>query len=159
MPQHASWWIWLTTACLLVVGLAGFPFGFVAAIAISILHSFFYLIREHSLSAFPVQLRIAYTVLLVVCFIPFMRWLYWLPTVGTFALNIFGYCLMARFVSLLPWNRREPITFDLLSRTFASRPMIANPTDGVTPSGCAGGVCSIEAQVRQRIPTPLEPNA
>ena len=31
-------------------------------------------------------------------------------------------CLMARMLSLLPWNRTEPITTDLLRRTFLSRP-------------------------------------
>jgi len=63
---------------------------------------------------------------------------------------------MARCFSLLPWNRNEAITLDLLSRTFLSRPDIADATDDETSSGCAGGVCSIEAQVRPRKPASIE---
>ena len=158
MPQDVSWWVWLITACLLVIGLAGYPEGFVAAICLSMLQSVAYLIPHRRLSAFPVQLRVAYTLLLIACFFPPMRWLFWLPTVGTFALNIFGYCLMARCLSLLPWNRRESITFDLLSRTFISRPIVVQPASEGAEGGCAGGVCSIESQVRQRQLATTEPD-
>jgi hypothetical protein len=159
MPGKVSWWIWLITACLLAVGLAGFPHGFVAAILLSALQSAVYWIRERRISAFPVQLRVAYTLLLGVCFLPLMSWLFWLPTVGTFALNILGYCLMARCLSLLSWNRHESITLDLLFRTFLSRPMIANPTIISRTTGCAGSVCSIAAQVRPRNTTPIQPDS
>jgi hypothetical protein len=37
-------------------------------------------------------------------------WWYWLPCIGTWAQIIFGYCGVARMVSLLPWNRSEPLT-------------------------------------------------
>jgi hypothetical protein len=50
------------------------------------------------------------------------HWLFWLPVIGTWATVIFGYCLMARLVSLLPWNRQEEITPALLRRTFLSAP-------------------------------------
>lgn len=150
MPETASWWIWLITACLLAVGLTGFPIGFFAAILLTVLQSVVYWIRERSLSAFPVQLRISYTLLLLVCLLPMMGGLFWLPMIGTFALNIFGYCLLARCLSLLPWNRSESITLELLSRTFFSRPMLSNPAETPGASGCAGGLCTISAQVRPR---------
>ena len=142
-----TWWVWLVTAILLACGLGGFQWGFQAAISLTIVQVLIFLVREKGMSAFPVQLRVAYLLLLLLCLPPAMNWLYWLPTVGTFALNVFGYCLMARFLSLLPWNRREPWTLDLLGRTFFSRPRIQE--DGTKPqSGCAGGLCTIEAQVR-----------
>jgi hypothetical protein len=153
MPQDWTWWVWLVTACLLLVGLMGIPKAFFAALLLSITQSVLFLARERALKAFPVQLRLAYTLLLIICFFPPIRWLYWVPAVGTFALVIFGYCLTARALSLLPWNRAEPITTDLLCRTFLSRPRLMNRADSVSSAGNGGGLCSIEAQV-ERDPDP-----
>ncbi len=150
MPQQLSWWTWLVTAILLSFGLTGVPHCFVAAIVVSGIQLTVFLLREQSLSAFPVQLRLSYTLLLIVCLLPTMNWLFWLPTIGTFALNFFGYCLMARGLSLLPWNRQESITLELISRTFLSRPIMVEQDDEQKSKGCAGGVCSIEAQVRPK---------
>src|SRR5450432_2352695 len=104
MPQDWTWW-WLVTACLLLIGLLGMPEAFLAALLLSIAQSVLFFAWERALGAFPVQLRLAYTLLLIICFFLPIRWLFWLPAVGTFALVIFGYCLMARMRSLLPWNR------------------------------------------------------
>jgi hypothetical protein len=71
------------------------------------------------------------------------RWPYWLPTVGTMALLVLGYCLMAPTLSLLPWNHTGRLTFDLLSRTFLSAPVAAR---SLVPQVCgaADGVCELE---------------
>ena len=147
MPQDWAWWLWLIMACLLLIGLMGFIEVFLAALLLSIAQSVLFLVQERALKAFSVQLRLAYTLLLIICFVPPVRWLYWLPALGTLALVIFGYCLMARMLSLLPWNRAEPITADLLRRTFLSRPRLVDRHDRVSPDGCGAGLCSIEAQV------------
>jgi hypothetical protein len=149
MVTHASWWVWLVTASLLAVGLAGFSPSYLAAIVLTFVQLLVFWVRERRFSAFSVQLRIAYAVLLCVCLLPLMRWLYWLPAVGTFALLIFGNCLLARCLSLLPWNRNEPIAIELLNRTFLSRPVLPGH-ESKGSSGCAGGLCSIAAQVRPR---------
>jgi hypothetical protein len=85
--------------------------------------------------------------LLITCFFPPIRWLYGLPALGTLALVIFGYCPMARMLPFLPWNRAEPITFDLLRRTVLSRPRLLVCPDSVSSPGCGAGLCSIEPQV------------
>ena len=54
---------------------------------------------------------------------------------------------MARVLLLLPWNRTEPITADLLRRTFLSRPRLPGRADRLSSAGCGAGLCSIEAQV------------
>ena len=54
---------------------------------------------------------------------------------------------MARMLSLLPWNRTEPITADLVRRTFLSRPRPLDRADSVSSARCAVGLCSIEAQL------------
>jgi hypothetical protein len=147
-----TWWAWTVTAILLLIGLLGHPGAFVVAMAITGLQALVMLIREKSVSAFPVQLRIAYLMLLGICLIPQMRWHYWLPTIGTFALVIFGYCLLARVLSLLPWNRQEPLSADLLRRTFLARPDISRLAGMPRATGCAGGLCTIAAQVgRKRV--------
>ena len=134
--------------CLpLLIGLLGMPEAFLGALLLCIAQSAFFFSRERTFKAFSVQLRLAYLLLLIICFFSPTRWLYWLPVVGTFALVIFGYCLMARMLSLLPWNRTEAITADLLRRTFLSRPKLVDQVDSVSSTGCAAGLCSIEAQV------------
>lgn len=150
MPKEITWWVWLATALLLVVGLTGHPVGFVAAILLSVMQSGFFRAKHRSWMPYAVQIRMAYTALLVVSLLPPLRWLYWLPTVGTFALLFFGYCLMARVLSLMPWNRVEPINAQLLLRTFLAPPVIGRADHGLPPSGCPGGVCELEAHVAQR---------
>jgi hypothetical protein len=145
-----TWWAWSITAFLLTIGLAGLPFAFLAAGAVTGVQTIVMWLREKSWHAFPVQLRVACGILLAICFIPALRWLYWLPTVGTYALLIFGYCLMARLLSLLPWNRTEVLSLDLLLRTFTSRPSLARVATRTEKAGCAGGLCSIDAQVRKK---------
>jgi hypothetical protein len=43
----------------------------------------------------------------------------------------FGYCTLARCLSLLPWNRSEPLSFALLRRTFLSRPVKGSVLQGL----------------------------
>ena len=119
------------------------------AIALSITQTAVFLIRERLVVAFPVQIRVTYTALLLVCYLPYMRWLYWLPTAGTFALILFGYCLTARFLSILRWNRTERLSLNLLRRTFLSPPVVDNVQQGLPSDGCPGGVCSLEARVAE----------
>jgi hypothetical protein len=147
MPGDWTWWVWLVTACLLLTGLMGMAEAFLAALLLSIAQSVSFLARERAFKAFSVQLRLAYTLLLIICFFPPIRWLYWLPALGTFALVIFGYCLMARLLSFLPWNRTEPVTGNLLRRTFLSRPRLLDRANNVSSAGCGARLCSIEAQV------------
>jgi len=145
-----TWWAWMLTAVLLTIGLCGYANAFIAATVMTFFQAVVMLVREKRASAFPVQLRIGYLMLLGICFFPFMRWLYWLPTIGTFALVIFGYCLLARILSLLPWNRRESLSAALIWRTFMTRPDLLRVAENGRIFGCAGGLCTIEAQVGRK---------
>jgi hypothetical protein len=151
-PDDWTWWAWTVTTALLAVGLAGDDAGFLGAMAVTAGQGVVLILRDRSPAAFSVQLRAAYLLLLLVCHLPSMRWLYWLPALGTFALISVGYCLLARCLSLLPWNSREPYTLDRLRRTFFSRPDLGRVPAGPTAPTCAGGLCTIEAQV-----APLQP--
>jgi hypothetical protein len=129
--KDLSWWYWLVTACLLTAGVAGYPAGFLLAIGLTVFQLVHFAIREKSLNAFPVQVRFWYLVLLLVALPGPLQLIFWIPTIGTWAQIIFGYCTMARCVSLFPWNRSEPFTLDLLQRTFFSRPVRGNILQGL----------------------------
>ena len=147
MPSTLSWWIWLIIALCLTAGLIGFFSGYYAAIVISVIQTVVFSFREGSLFAFPVQIRLAYTGLLFLCQVPFLGWLYWVPTVGTFALVLFGYCLMARILSLLPGNRTVPMSRALIRRTFLTPPVPGNVHHGLAAAGCPGGACVLEGRI------------
>jgi hypothetical protein len=132
--KRLSWWYWLVTACLLTAGVAGYPSGFALAIGVTVFQLIHFTIREHGIAAFPVQVRFWYLMLLLVAFPEPLRIIYWIPTIGTWAQLIFGYCAMARCVSLLPWNRRESFSAELVARTFLSRPVRGNILQGLPPA-------------------------
>ena len=128
--KDIGWWYWLVTVCLLTAGLAGWSEGFLYAIGLTVFQLIHFIIREKSLTAFPVQVRIGYLLLLVIALPEPLQWIFWIPTIGTWAQIIFGYCTMARLVSALPWNRKEAFTLALLTRTFISRPVRGNILQG-----------------------------
>ena len=132
--KRISWWYWLVTACLLTAGISGYPFGFTLAIGLTVFQLIHFTICEHNVTAFPVQVRFWYLMLLLVAFPEPLRIIYWVPTIGTWAQLIFGYCTMARCVSLLPWNQHESFSVDLLARTFLSRPVPGNIMQGLPPA-------------------------
>ena len=124
--RDIGWWYWLATVCLLTAGLAGWSDGFLYAIGLTVFQLIHFIAREKSLTAFPVQVRIGYLLLLLIALPEPLQWIFWIPTIGTWAQIIFGYCTMARLVSTLPWNRKEAFSLTFLSRTFFSRPVRGN---------------------------------
>lgn len=147
MPREITWWVWAFTAVFLAVGVLGLSVGFIAAVVLSIGQTLIFISKARSFRDFPVQIRVAYSLLLVVCYLPAMRWLYWLPTIGTFALILFGYCFAARVLSLMPWNRKEKLSLGLLGRTFLTPPVTGNIMQGLPAGDCPGSDCSHEGRV------------
>ncbi|MET0029646.1 MAG: hypothetical protein ABW101_18595 [Candidatus Thiodiazotropha sp.] len=133
--REMSWWYWLVTALLLSAGFFVTPDAFLGAIGVTVWQLIHYRLREGSNNAFPVQVRFWYLMLLLVALPGPMQWLYWVPTIGTWAQLIFGYCTMARLVSLFPWNRSEPFSWSLVRRTFFSAPVRGNILQGLPPVG------------------------
>lgn len=149
-PKEPTWWVWLLTALLLAVGLVGWPVCFLGAIALSVAQAAWFLGRDRSLKPYPVQIRVAYAVCLPGCLLPRLGWMFWPFMLGTFARVLFGYCPMARILSLMPWNRNEPMTLSLLSRTFLTPPMTGNPAHGLPEVDGGDGVCNLEARIAMR---------
>jgi hypothetical protein len=132
--RSVSWWYWLLTAGFLTAGVFGWSTGFLLAILLVIIQLIHFAILEQSLTAFPVQVRLGYLLLLLFAAPEPLQWIYWIPTVGTWAQVIVGYCAMARTVSLLPWNRSESFSLDLLKRTFLTPPTPGNILQGLPPA-------------------------
>jgi hypothetical protein len=146
MPLYKEpiWWAWLATAISIALGLTGYEAGFYAAIALSALQIVWLAIVERSVWTLPVQVRIAYTACLVVYEVLAFRGGYWFTAVGTTAFLVFGYCLLARMLSLMPWNLREPVTVPLVRRTFLTPPTLGNVHQGMPRVSC---ICHGEAGV------------
>ena len=132
--KQVNWWYWLATACVLTAGVAGYKTGFVLAIGISVIQLVHFLVRERSLMAFTVQVRFVVLIYMVAAFFDPTQILFWVAVAGTWARSIFGYCLMARTVSLFPWNLRTPFSANLLTRTYFSRPVRGNIMQGLPPA-------------------------
>jgi hypothetical protein len=133
--RELSWWYWLVTALFLSLGLFGNGEMFLWAIALTIVQLVHFILREVRVSAFPVQVRFCYLLLLLLALPRPLQWIFWIPTIGTWAQLIFGYCTMARLVSLFPWNRDEAFSGRLLLRTFFSAPVRGNILQGLPPAG------------------------
>ena len=133
--REIGWWYWLVTGVLVAVAIVGVPIGFdlaiKLAIALSVVQIVHYFLREGSVAAFPVQLRIAVLLLLVLTYFDPTRLVVWVPLAGAVARVLFGYCMMARMISLLPWNRSAAFSIGLLGRTFFSAPTRGNILHGL----------------------------
>ena len=121
-PGRIAWWYWTASVALLAVGVAGYTPAFPAVVALTVVHAVHWIARARSLSAFAVQVRLGYFVLLAIGLWEPMRWIYVLPLIGSIALILFGWCPMARTLALMPWNRPVPFTLGLLRRAFLSPP-------------------------------------
>ena len=128
--KDIGWRYWLVTAILLTIGVLGDPIGFMLAIGLTVFQLIHFVYRERSVTVFPVQVRFWYLMLLILALPEPMQLIYWIPCIGTWAQVIFGYCAMARIVSLFPWNRDEPFSFRLLMQTFFSRPVRGSVKQG-----------------------------
>jgi hypothetical protein len=132
-----SWWYWAVTVPMLGAGLAGYPAGFHAAVVLTCIQLIHFFLREDDVMAFPLQVRAAYLGLLILAqWAPFY-WVYWLQLIGTSAMVLFGYCLLARMLSLFPWNRTEPFSMQLVLSTFFSLPVPGNILQGLPSTSSA----------------------
>ena len=142
-----TWWLWLIIASSLLVGLLVTPIGLWVGVGLSVGQALAFLLKEGRLKSFPAQLRIAYVLILGLCSIPTLHMLFWVPTIGTFALCFLGYCLLARMLSLMPWNRETPLTLYKAIETFLVPPDLSSTQKAKSAAGCPGGVCTLNVQL------------
>lgn len=121
--RELSWWYWAVTTVLLIAGLAGRFEAFYLVTALSALQVCHSRLREGNFAGFSVQVRVAYTGMLVLALCGSMNGLFGLLAIGTLAQVLLGYCTLARCLSLLPWNRLEPMSRRLVWQTFSAPPV------------------------------------
>ena len=121
--RDIKWRYWAATTPLLAIGLGGIEIALYLAVALTAVQVLHFALRERSPRAFPVQVRVGYLVCLAGGLWSPLHWIYWLALAGTAANVLFGYCTLARCLSLLPWNRRQPLSLSLVRRTFLTPPV------------------------------------
>lgn len=124
--RDVTWWYWFMTAILLGVWLAGSIHGLYALLTLTAVQVAHYRRRTGSAVSPAVQVRVAYlSLLLLGLWTPFHA-VHWMQLVGTCVRLVFDYCALARALSLMPWNRRQPLTLRFVRRTFLTPPVRGN---------------------------------
>ena len=121
--REIGWWYWLATALLLAASFAGVGPALPLALALTGVQTLHFARRDGSPAAFPVQVRLAFLGLLVLGLWPPLRWVHAVQLAGASAKVLAGYCLLARLLSLMPWNRQRPLSLRLAAVTIFSRPV------------------------------------
>lgn len=135
-----SWWHWLLTVPLLAYNLAGHRWAMAAAMGLCALVGGYFWFKLRQIKPYPVQVRIAYLVWSAIGLLPGMQWMLWVQLCGTTAMVAIGYCPLIRLLSLLPPNRKEPLTASLVWRAFVKEPCAGGLVNWST--GAAGTVVS-----------------
>ena len=137
----AGWWHWLATLPLLAAHVALGPERarpcFEAAMLLCVAMAAY--AKGHAAAAAPLsmaaQTRAAFAALLVLGLAPAAQWFHWLQLAGLASMVTVGYCPLERLLSLMPWNRRLPLTARLVRATFLTRPACG----GILRPAPAGG--------------------
>jgi hypothetical protein len=116
--QDIGWWYWLVTVLLLALEEAGWRPGLYLAMALCVVQAVHFAKRESNVTALTVQVRVAYLGLLLAGLWEPLHAIHWIQLIGTSARVLADYCFLSRSLSLLPWNRLEPLSWGLLHRTF-----------------------------------------
>ena len=115
-----AWGYWFLTVGFLGAGLFGLPAGIYLAMLLCAIQIGHVVWLTRDLTAFPVQVRIAYLAMLIAGLWGPLQWIHWMQLAGTTARVLVGYCLLAHTLSLAPWNLRQPLSLALIRRTFLS---------------------------------------
>lgn len=118
-----AWWYMAATYVMIWAGvLTGNLAWFFAAVASCYLQAIVFGIEDKSFLSFSCQVRYALAVILAAGLFEPLRWIYWIPIIGLTVRLTLNYCLLARLISLLPWNSKQPFSLDLFRRTIFSKP-------------------------------------
>ena len=118
--QDLSWWYWFLTMGFFGDGLYGWPGGIFLALALCAVQIGHVVWLTRDLTAFLLQVRVAYLAMLMAGLWGPLHWIHWMQLAGTTARVLIGYCLLAHTLSLAPWNRWQPLSWALIRRTFLS---------------------------------------
>ena len=118
-----GWWYWLASTVCLWVAVTVNPFAYEVALIIAVVQLVHFSFAEGGLTKFPVQIRLGYLSFLLLSMPESMQWLLWVPAIGTLARVLFGYCIMARMLMLLPFNRQITLSWNFIKEAFLKAPI------------------------------------
>jgi len=133
--NNLVWRYWAATTILLIGVVSGSALSLQAVIVLNAIQVLHFVYREKSITAFPVQVRLTYFGMLFLAQAPYMVWIFWWQLIGTSAMVLFEYCFLARLLSLLPWNKQEDYSFEMIKRTFLTAPVKGNILQGLPATG------------------------
>lgn len=113
---------WAATAALVTAGVAGWPIGVPAAIGLTAVQLGHFAWRDHAPGSLTMQVRWLYLAVLLAGIWRPLAALHALAVAGVWANVLFGYCLAARTLVLMPWNRSTPVSIGLIVRTLLAPP-------------------------------------
>lgn len=113
---------WQATAALLAAHFGGWGAALPCALALTLAHALHFHAARRTWRALDVQVRWFYLMLLVLGTLPAMAWLHAAQFAGLLLLLVGDYCLAARLLVLLPWNRTQPLTPGLVRWVLLSPP-------------------------------------
>jgi hypothetical protein len=113
---------WQTSALLLACHLVGWRHGLPLVIAFNAAQALHFAWVRRGWRALDAQVRLAFLVLLIVGLVPALDIVHVALFIGVIAILVADYCLLARLLSLLPWNRQEPLGWGLVRRLLFTPP-------------------------------------
>jgi hypothetical protein len=122
--RRVVWCLWCITWLGLLAGLFDRTW-YHDVVAFSAVHAFLVLaLNRFQVMATAVQVRLGYALWVGMgTYAPHLTVFMYIATVGLVGNLFFNYCLMARLLHLLWWNREERFSFDLVMRVFFSPPV------------------------------------
>jgi hypothetical protein len=117
-----SRWLWLVTGCAIAAHLAGWRAGILLAAALTAARGLDQALRIRTRGTLPVQVRGLALAVMILGSQPGWHALLFMQLVGITIRVILDYCLAGRLLSLLPWNRENPLTTAFVRATFLTPP-------------------------------------
>lgn len=133
-----GWWYWLASTICLWVAVTVNPLAYELALIIATVQLVHFSFAEGGLTKFPVQIRMGYLSFLLLSMPESLQWLLWVPAIGTLARVMFGYCIMARMLMLLPFNRQIALSWKFVKEAFFTPPVRGNILHGLPSFKTAG---------------------
>ena len=118
------WGLWFVVWVGLLLGIF-YKVFYEYVVIYSALHALaFFFLFNFKVRPFPVQIRFAYLIwVLLGTYVPHMTILMYITTVGLGTNLFLNYCPLARMLYLLPWNREESFSLNLVKRVILTPPV------------------------------------
>ena len=126
-----GWWYWVASTISLWFALAGFNGAYEMALMIGAAQLLHFIYVERHVGNFPVQIRMGYLSFLLLALPEGLQWLLWVPAVGTLLRVLTGYCIMARMLMLMPFNREVQLSAEFVTAAFLTPPVAGNILHGL----------------------------